>query len=391
MQDFINRLNNHIEHVKRVGEHCATEETTKQALILPLLDILGFNPYDPTKVLAEFSADFPGAKVTERVDYALYCSGQPVMFIEAKSYSTNLTNHAPQLSRYFNSCLGVTIGAITNGKEWRFFTDLINTNVMDEKPFLVVDFSKNRAEELIQLAEFKHDNFHVEKLRFFAEENQYIQQFKAVIKKSINEVDIDFVRYVAQQSNVPRQLNIKFLESIQPFVKQALEYAISETVVKGLSSPTVITAQPIEPKDNNGLDTQSVLSEAEVQDIVDPNNEKIITTKDEQDLYKILSELFQETELVGKDTESYYAILYQNKSNRWLLRYDVNRKRPTIQFIVPLDDQRRLEIQRANLDMQNSNQIFLDKPEHIHRVVGILKDCLDYCADDDNFKRASNS
>ena len=62
------------------------------------------------------------------------------MFIEAKPYVANLTNHAPQLSRYFNSSLGVTIGAITNGKEWRFFTDLINPNVMDDKPFLTVDF-----------------------------------------------------------------------------------------------------------------------------------------------------------------------------------------------------------------------------------------------------------
>ena len=248
MENFINKLQSHIDHVKRVGEHCSTEETTKQALILPLLDILGFSPYDPTKVLAEFAADFPGVKVTERVDYALYCNGQPVMFIEAKPYVANLTNHAPQLSRYFNSSLGVTIGAITNGKEWRFFTDLINTNVMDEKPFLTVDFTKHKAEELVQLAEFKHDNFHVEKLRFFAEENQYIQQFKTVIKKSINEVDIDFVRYVAQQANIQRQLNTKFLETIQPFVKQAVEQAISDTVVKGLSSPTIITAQTIEPK-----------------------------------------------------------------------------------------------------------------------------------------------
>jgi hypothetical protein len=182
MEEFISRLKSHIEHVKRVGSHCNTEETTKQALILPLLDILGFSPYDPTKVLAEFAADFPGVKATERVDYALYCNGQPVMFIEAKPYVADLTNHAPQLSRYFNSSLGVTIGAITNGKEWRF-TDLINTNVMDEKPFLTIDFTKANPEDLTQLAEFKHDNFHAEKLRFFAEENQYIQQFKAVIKR----------------------------------------------------------------------------------------------------------------------------------------------------------------------------------------------------------------
>lgn len=384
MEAFVNKLQNHIEHVKRVGEHCSTEETTKQALILPLLDILGFSPYDPTKVLAEFAADFPGVKSSERVDYALYCNGQPVMFIEAKPYIANLTNHAPQLSRYFNSSLGVTIGAITNGKEWRFFTDLINTNVMDEKPFLVVDFTKHKAEELVQLAEFRHDNFHVEKLRYFAEENQYIQQFKAVIKKSINEVDIDFVRYVAQQSEIQRQLNTKFLETIQPFVKQAVEQAISDTVVKGLSSPTIITAQTIEPKTDHNVEKTI---DNGFKDIINPENDKIITTKDEQELFRIVTELFPEAELSTRDTESYYSVLYQNKNNRWLFRYDVNRKRPTIQFNINIDDQRKLELLRAGLDVLSNGQVYLDKPEHIYRAVGILKDCLDYCTNDENFKR----
>lgn len=387
MSDFINRLKNHIEHVKRVGGHCSTEETTKQALILPLLDILGFNPYDPTKVLAEFAADFPGVKVTERVDYALYCNGQPVMFIEAKSYASNLTNHAPQLSRYFNSSLGVTIGAITNGKEWRFFTDLINPNVMDEKPFLTIDFTKAKAEDLGQLEEFKHDNFHAEKLRFFAEENQYIQQFKTVIRRSINEVDLDFVRYVAQQASIARQLNTKFLESIQPFVKQAVQQVISETVVKGLSSPTIITAQPVEQKliAEDGI---KIATETVPDFIVNPDNEKIITTKDEQDLFNIIKELFPDVDLESKDTESYYSVLYQGKNNRWLFRYDVNRKRHTIQFIVPIDDTRRNELERAGLEVQNNGQVFLEKPEHIYRMVGILRDSLEYCVNDENFKRS---
>lgn len=391
MEEFIKRLKMHIEHVQRVGEHCSTEETTKQALILPLLDILGFSPYDPTKVLAEFAADFPGVKSTERVDYALYCNGQPVMFIEAKSYTSNLTNHAPQLSRYFNSTLGVTIGAITNGREWRFFTDLINTNVMDEKPFLVVDFTKHKAEELTQLAEFKHDNFHVEKLRYFAEENQYIQQFKSVIKKSINEVDIDFVRYVAQQANISRQLNTKFLESIQPFVKQAVEKAISDTVVKGLSAPTIITAQTIEPTPENikAVDSIEDSTNLKPQDIIHPDNERIVTTIDEQNLQNIINDLFPEHELNGKDTESYYSVLFQNKNNRWLFRYDVNRKRPTIQFIVPIDDQRRMELTRAGLEVLNNGQIYLDKPEHIYRAAGVLRDCLEFCINDENFKRTA--
>ncbi|AOA58299.1 type I restriction endonuclease [Acinetobacter larvae] len=388
MDNFVERLKNHIEHVKKVGTHCTTEETTKQALILPLLDILGFSPYDPTKVLAEFAADFPGVKATERVDYALYCNNQPVMFIEAKSYSADLTNHAPQLSRYFNSSLGVTIGAITNGREWRFFTDLINTNVMDEKPFLTIDFTKSRPEDLIQLAEFRHDNFHAEKLRFFAEENQYIQQFKAVIRKCINEADIDFVRYVAQQASIPRQLNTKFLESIQPFVKQAVQQVISDTVVKGLSSPTIITAQPIEQKQQVDETDSNVVDHVDY--IVNPDNDKIITTKDELDLQKIVTELFPDVDLVAKDTESYFSMLYQGKNNRWLFRYDVNRKRPTIHFNIPIDQIKRSELDRAGLEVQANGSIFLDKPEYIYRAVGILRDSLEYCMNDENFKRSSS-
>lgn len=386
MEDFIHKLKHHIEHVKNVGQHCTTEETTKQALILPLLEILGFNPYDPTKVLAEFAADFPGVKVTERVDYALYCNNKPVMFIEAKQYSADLTNHAPQLSRYFNSSLGVTIGAITNGREWRFFTDLINTNVMDEKPFLTVDFTKSKPEDLTQLAEFKHDNFHAEKLRFFAEENQYIQQFKTVIKKCINEVDIDFVRFVAQQADVQRQLNTKFLESIQPFVKQAVQQSISDTVVKGLSSPTIITAQPIEQKPIEEKKDLPIVPDF----IVNPDNEKIITTKEELEILRIVTALLPDYELTGRDTESYYSIICQGKNNRWLFRYDVNRKRHTIQFIVPMDESRRTELERAGLEVHHNGQIFLDSPDYIYRMVGILRDSLNYCMNDGNFKRATS-
>lgn len=118
---FKERIASHAEHVKKVAHICTTEETTKQALILPLLDILGFSAFDPNKVRAEYQADFPGAKSGERVDYALFCNGAPVMFIEAKSYTENLSNHCPQLSRYFNATPEVAICAITNGREWRFF------------------------------------------------------------------------------------------------------------------------------------------------------------------------------------------------------------------------------------------------------------------------------
>jgi hypothetical protein len=84
MEEFKKKVLAHVEHIKTVGSHCTTEETTKQALILPLLNILDFSPFDPQKVRAEYGANFPGAKASERVDYALFSGGAPVMFIEAK-------------------------------------------------------------------------------------------------------------------------------------------------------------------------------------------------------------------------------------------------------------------------------------------------------------------
>lgn len=156
-----------------------------------------------------------------------------------------------------------------------------------------------------------------------------------------------------------------------------------------MSSPTIITAQPVEQKP---VATQDPIAtpDPDPDFIVNPDNEKIITTKDEMDLLNIVTELFPEIEIEGRDTESYYSVLYQNKTNRWLFRYDVNRKRPTIYFIVPVDDSRKLELERAGLEVQNNGAIFIEKPEHIYRMVGILRDSLEYCMNDENFKRTSS-
>src|SRR5690606_37670560 len=112
----------------------------------------------PTKVKAEYGADFPGVKASERVDYALFSNGIPVLFIEAKAHAESLTNHCPQLSRYYNATPEVAVAAITNGREWRFFTDLNAPNVMDREPFLVIDFEAGADDVADHLVRFHYDN-----------------------------------------------------------------------------------------------------------------------------------------------------------------------------------------------------------------------------------------
>lgn len=374
---FKERIASHAEHVKKVAHVCTTEETTKQALILPLLDILGFSAFDPNKVRAEYQADFPGAKSGERVDYALFCNGVPVMFIEAKSYTENLSNHCPQLSRYFNATPEVAICAITNGREWRFFTDLTNKNIMDSEPFLTVDVTILNENDMAQLYQFRHDKFQPDALRSLAEESIYLTAFTESITESLKEVDLDFVRYVAGRANIQRQFTQRYLESIRHIVKQAVQNTVSSMVVSGLSAPKVQEeAAPVEKE-----------QEDPTAPIIDPENNKIVTTYAERRLFDLVKSILpDDASIEAKDTESYFGVLVDGKSNRWILRYFDNKQRPSVIFPIELEESDISNIERCGLEV-SGNQVIIDTPENLLRVVWLVIDSYRFCCDDENFKR----
>ncbi|MCW1825688.1 type I restriction endonuclease [Enterobacter asburiae] len=377
MENFKNRISLHADHVKNMGAFCTTEETTKQALIMPFLDVLGFTPYDPTKVKAEYYADFPGVKANERVDYALFCNDAPVMFIEAKSFSEKLDNHCPQLSRYFNSTPEVTVSAITNGVEWRFFTDLKQKNIMDPTPFLKVRMDKITDSDIRQLYRFRYDTFKPETLRTLAEESVFLSEFTRVISISLRDADQDFVRYVASRSNIERQLNQRFLDSITPIVKQAVERSVSAMVVQGLSNSDAIN--------NNSLENQGP-KEDENGPIINPENQNIVTTKKELDLFNIVKKIAGENfDIQYKDTESYFGILLDGKTNRWICRFH-DKSSSYITFPVELNDAQSNEIKRARLEF-NNQKLTIDSPDDVMRISGIIMDMIDYVSNDENFRR----
>lgn len=382
MPDFKDRLTRHAEHIKNVHSHCTTEETTKQALILPLLDALGFSPYDPTKVQAEYFANLPGIKANERVDYALFVSGNPVMFIEAKSCTEKLTNHTGQLARYFNSTPGVSVAAITNGREWRFFSDRLHSNIMDTSPFLTVSFESLCDSDHDKLSRFRYDKFNPDGLRSFAEEQTLLDTFTSTIETCLRDPDAEFVKFVASRSDTNGRISPKQVEAYTPLVKQALVEAISKVVVGGLSAPAPSTAQP-EPVVVEICSCDN--------DLIDPDNPKIITTAAERRVLAyvqaILDGKADPSDLVGKDTESYYSVCYQGKVNRWLFRYWGDKSTPCIMFNVPMTMERTKQAARAGLVVQPNNTIAIAKPEHLMKLSAIIVDALEYCQDDENFRK----
>ena len=129
-----NNILNRLPAVRNKGE-----EATKQAMVLPMLDALGYDIWNPSEVCPEYDADFAIKKAgqKERVDTAILLSNTPRIYIEIKSVDESLDGHEGQLARYFNATPAVTLGILTNGMEWRFFTDTGDPNVMDSQPFHV--------------------------------------------------------------------------------------------------------------------------------------------------------------------------------------------------------------------------------------------------------------
>ncbi|MBW4636622.1 MAG: hypothetical protein KME05_00005 [Gloeocapsa sp. UFS-A4-WI-NPMV-4B04] len=65
------------EQVRKRVDQVVGEEATKMALIVPFLNALGYDIYDPTEVMPEYVADFATKKAGqfEKVDYALAING----------------------------------------------------------------------------------------------------------------------------------------------------------------------------------------------------------------------------------------------------------------------------------------------------------------------------
>ena len=78
--DFKDQIKQLSERVAKLKENIGTEEATKTAFIMPFIQALGYDVFDPTEVVPEFTCDL-GIKKCEKIDYAIYKDGQPIILI----------------------------------------------------------------------------------------------------------------------------------------------------------------------------------------------------------------------------------------------------------------------------------------------------------------------
>lgn len=303
----------------------STEESTKMSLIVPMFQILGYDVFNPLEFCPEYISDV-GIKKGEKVDYAILENGQPTILIECKSCSETLDKHSSQLFRYFGTS-PAKFGILTNGIVYRFYTDLEEANKMDLVPFLELNMLNLKESSINELKKFCKENFDRDKIFSTAEELKYSSLIKGVLTSEFESPSEDFVRFVLT-TVYDGQKNQRIIEKFTPVVKRAFSSFVNEIVNNKISSAL-------------SKDTE----EPETQEIPEPNSiSKVITTEEEIETFYIIRGLLAEVvdinDIVHRDTESYFGILYKDNNRKPICRINLDTKNK--QILIP-DENKKFE------------------------------------------------
>ena len=213
--DLMERLSALADRVGVVRGNLHTEEATKNALVMPFIQALGYDVFNPLEVVPEFTADV-GIKKGEKVDYAIVRDGKPLVLIECKCCGARLDGHGSQLFRYFGTT-SAKLSILTDGVHYRFFTDLEQPNRMDEKPFITLDLTKLDEFVVQQLAKITKAGWDLDGMVAAAEMLRDKTRSKAEIAQELAAPSDDFLAMVVRRIYIGR-LTQGVLDKYRPIV-----------------------------------------------------------------------------------------------------------------------------------------------------------------------------
>lgn len=233
--DLADRLQKMSARVEQRLKHLHTEEATKIGLVLPFIDdILGFDVHDPTEVVPEFVADH-GTKRGEKVDFAVIREGQPIMLFECKHVGVPLEGESEsQLYRYF-AVTAASVGVLTDGVRYRFFSDIEERNKMDAQPFLEFNLLEPDEVDVGELKRFTKPLFDHAKIRKRARGLKYMRAILHAVAEEWTEPSDEFVRHFAQRVYSGIKTRAVIAE-LRPLTQQALRQFLNQRVRNRLRS-----------------------------------------------------------------------------------------------------------------------------------------------------------
>lgn len=320
--DFIDQLRVLATRIANTKDLIQTEEATKNSMIMPLIQILGYNVFDPLEVTPELVADV-GLKKGEKVDYAILRDGQPIMLFECKKAGADLNiSHAGQLFRYFH-VTAARFGVLTNGLVYKFFTDLEQPNKMDEKPFFEFDILDFKDRDVNELKKFAKAAFDLDTILTTANELKYTRAIQNRLGAWMANPPEDFVRLVSADLLGSRRFTPAIKDQFTVITKRAFDQFVGERInarLKGAMTPE--PASVVAPPASAEPQTQSP-AQAETSPATD-----VETSLEELEAFHsiraMLRDVVSPRRIFMRDAQSYCAILLDDNNRKPVCRLRFN-------------------------------------------------------------------
>jgi len=336
--DLIDRLKDLSSRIERQQDAVSTEEATKTAFVLPFIQALGYDVFNPGEVIPELTADV-GVKKGEKVDYAIKNDDRIVMLIECKSVGSDLENdHAGQLYRYF-SVTDARFGVLTDGVRYLFYSDLEKENKMDERPFFEFDLKHFSSKHVDELKKFTKSTFDLDTIISTASNLKYHRALVAEINRQLKDPSEDFVRLftsIVYSGRITQQVCEKFTILTKSAVTEVINGRLDDRLKKALAN---------EPGDKN------TESETDVIEELSEENNGIVTTDEEVEAYRIIqaigAEIVDPERIAMRDAKSYCSIFMDNNNRKPVCRFYFGKNKMSI-AIYPPDDELSFEIDKVS-------------------------------------------
>lgn len=305
------------DKIAKQKDGISTEEATKTAFIMPMISALGYDVFNPFEVVPEMDCDL--TKRGDKIDYAILKDGKPIILIECKHCKQNLDLHSTQLAKYY-AASNARFGVLTNGVEYRFYADLQKTNIMDEKPFLVVNMLEPSNTDIEQLKKFHKSYFNESEILSTAQELQITIQVKTLLEQNFKQPGDEFTRYFVRSLNDGKSTP-KLIEQYRPIIKKSIASVIGDMI-----SDRLTTAMQVE-------ESQSQFQELPEGVVAIDERRGAVTTQEEIDAYNIVKDILKryvdESRIRYIDFKNYFAINLDGYYRRWICRLSLenNNKR----------------------------------------------------------------
>ncbi|KUY21409.1 type I restriction enzyme HsdR N-terminal domain-containing protein [Elizabethkingia anophelis] len=309
------------QRIQGLKEQVQTEEATKNAFVMPFIQMLGYDIFNPTEVIPEYIADI-GTKKGEKVDYLIKNNQEPILIIECKNWKENADAHNSQLHRYYHVSKA-RFGVLTNGIVYNFYTDLEKPNIMDDKPFLTINLEDLKDSAIKVLESFNKQSYNLESILDSAEALKYIRAIRKEFEKEIENPSDELVRLLVNKF-FERPLTANRMQSFKEYTKRALSISITESISSRLKSALVI---------NERLDTNTPKPVA-----VDEHSEtsKVVTTEEELEAFQIVKAILREKlpaeRIAHRDTQSYFGVLLDDNNRKPVCRFHFGTSRKQIEL-----------------------------------------------------------